>query len=118
MGFYQLQPVDAEKTTATYLWTGLGTPGIYMVEVNGVTQQFTTGFHLERNPRFVGGLNIESMGWTGPLTGKKQPYSSKGSFQGQYYPTIIVTGSNGSFPIKVKEIPHDQVDAHVQASAK
>lgn len=118
MGFYQLQPVNSKETTATYLWTGLGTPGVFVLEVKGVAQQFTSGFDLVRDKEFVGGLKVNSMGWTGPLSGKPQPYTSKGSFPGQFRDTIFITGSNGTFPIKVKEVPHDQVDAHIQASAK
>lgn len=117
MGFYQKQPVDPKKCSVVYLWTGLRTPGIYRVHVEGEAQHYSTGFTLVRDPHFVGGLKIDSMGWTGPIGEGKTPYQSEGSFPGQFYPEIIISGSNGDFPIKVKEFPHDQVDQYVKEAA-
>lgn len=115
MGFYASQPVDPAKTTVTYLWTGLRTPGVFIVEVQGDAPNYSYGFTLNRDPNFVGGLKINSMGWTGPLGKGSTPYVSKGSFPGQFQDQIVISGSNGDFLIAVKEIPHDQVDAYVQS---
>lgn len=118
MGFYGSQPVDPAKTTATYLWTGLGTPGIFIVEVQGEAPNYSYGFTLTRDPHFVGGLKIDSMGWTGPLASGTTPYVSRGSFPGQFQAQIVVSGSNGSFLIPVKEIMHEDVDAYIKSQAE
>lgn len=117
MGFYGKEPVNPAKTTATYLWTGLNTPGVFVIEVEGDAPNYSYGFTLVRDTHFVGGLKIDSMGWTGPLGEGTTPYTSRGSFPGQFVPQIIVSGSNGDFPIKVKEIPADQVDSYVKSQA-
>jgi hypothetical protein len=117
MGFYGKEPVNAAKTTATYLWTGLGTPGIFIVEVQGDAPNFSYGFSLVRDPHFVGGLKIDSMGWTGPLGAGTKAYTSRGSFPGEYRPKIVISGSNGDFVINVKEIAHDKVDSYLKAGA-
>lgn len=118
MGFYGKEPVNAAKTTATYLWTGLRTPGIFIVEVQGDAPNYSYGFSLDRDPNFVGGLKINSMGWTGPLGEGTTPYTSRGSFPGEFRSEIVVSGSNGDFLIPVKEIPADQVDSYIQSMAK
>jgi len=118
MGFYGKEPVNAAKTTATYLWTGLNTPGGFIVEVQGDAPNYSYGFTLTRDPNFVGGLKIDSMGWTGPLGQGTTPYVSRGSFPGQFVKNIVVSGSNGDFVIPVKEIPYDKVDSFVKQSAK
>jgi len=117
MGFYQPEPVNPEKTTVTYLWTGLNTPGVFIVHVEGDAPKFSSGFDLIRDPHFVGGLKINSMGWTGPMAEGTQPYKVSGSFPGSYKSQIIVSGSNGDFLIDVKEIPNDQVDDYVKSLA-
>lgn len=117
MGFYQKQPVDASKCKATYLWTGLGTPGVFVVEVQGDAQNYSYGFSLKRDSEFVGGLKIDSMGWTGPIGQGTTPYTSKGSFPGQFVPKIVISGANGQFVIDVEEIPHDKVDDFVKSKA-
>lgn len=114
MGFFGKEPVNAAKTTVTYLWTGLETPGIFVVEVQGDAPNFSYGFSLMRDTHFVGGLKIDSMGWTGPLAEGTTPYTSRGSFPGTFQKQIVVSGSNGDFLIPVKEIPSDQVDAYVK----
>lgn len=118
MGFYMKEPVNPEQTTATYLWTGLNTPGVFIVEVRGDAPNFSYGFSLVRDPHFVGGLKIDSMGWTGPRAEGTTPYVSRGTFPGQYVPKIVVSGSNGDFLIPVKEIPHNEVDNYVKAQAE
>ncbi|WP_118953005.1 hypothetical protein [Taibaiella helva] len=118
MGFYGSQPVDPAKTTVTYLWTGLRTPGIFIVEVQGDAPNYSYGFTLTRDAHFVGGLKIDSMGWTGPLAKGTTPYVSKGSFPGQFQAQIVVAGSNGSFLIPVREIPHEEVDNFIKSQAE
>ncbi|MFC5044924.1 hypothetical protein ACFSTE_21310 [Aquimarina hainanensis] len=117
MGFYSKQPVNPKKTTATYLWTGLRTPGVFLVHVEGDAPNYSSGFDLVRDPHFVGGLKVESMGWTGPIGEGTTPYSVNGSFSGEYRSQIVVSGSNGDFSIDVKEIPHDQVDEFMKSNA-
>jgi len=45
------------------------------------------------------------------------PYTSRGSFPGEYVPKIVISGSNGDFVIPVKEIAHDEVDSYVKSKA-
>ncbi|MNJ83555.1 hypothetical protein D3C87_09760 [compost metagenome] len=118
MGFYGKEPVDPAKTKATYLWTGLGTPGIFIIEVQGDAPNYSYGFSLVRDTHFVGGLKIDSMGWTGPLGAGTTPYKSRGSFPGQYVSKIVISGSNGDFVIPVEEIAHDQVDNFVKSKVE
>lgn len=117
MGFYSKQPVNPEKTTAAYLWTGLRTPGIFIVHVEGDAPNYSSAFSLVRSTQFVGGLKIDAMGWTGPLGKGETPYSVKGSFDGGYLSEIIVSGSNGDFPIKVREIAHEEADDYIKSLA-
>ena len=46
MGFYSKEPVNPEKTTVTYLWTGLRTPGIFIINVEGDAPNFSSAFSL------------------------------------------------------------------------
>lgn len=117
MGFYGKEPVDPAKTKVTYLWTGLNTPGVYVVEVQGDAPNYSYGFTLVRDQHFVGGLKIDSMGWTGPMGPGTTPYQVHGSFPGQYYPKVVISGSNGDFLIDVEEIPHNEVDDYVKSKA-
>lgn len=118
MGFYGKEPIDPKQCTVTYLWTGLRTPGVYIVNVEGDAPNYSYGFSLVRDPHFVGGLKIDSMGWTGPLGEGTTHYESKGSFPGTFNKQIVLSGSNGDFIVDVKEIPHDKVDAYVKSSAE
>ncbi|AVR09629.1 hypothetical protein GNZ25_01210 [Burkholderia thailandensis] len=113
MGFYGPEPF--EKATATYVWLGLRVPGALIVEVEGNAPRFTTGIQLVRDPRFVGGLKIDVMGWTGPLSSGTQPYRVRHTFQGVFHPTIVVHGSNKTEVVEVKQIPHEEADAFLQA---
>lgn len=117
MGFYMKEPVDQAKCKATYLWTGFKTPGVFIVEVAGEAPNYSYGFSLKRDDHFVGGLKINSMGWTGPLGAGTSPYTSKGTFPGQFVKQIVISGSNGDFLVDVQEIPHDQVDDFIKKNA-
>ena len=115
MGFYGPEPFNTAK--ATYVWTGLGGPGFFLVEVEGDAPNYTTGITLVRDPHFVGGLKIDVMGWTGPLGQGTTPYEVHGSFPGSYLPKIVVSGSNKTIVIDVKEIPAEQADSYLQKRA-
>ena len=118
MGFYSKEPVNPKKTTVEYLWTGLGTPGVFIVKAEGDAPNYSYGFNLIRDPHFVGGLKIDVMGWTGPLGKGTTPYVVKGTIPGEFRQTIIISGSNGDFPIEVKEINHAKVDEYVKAKSQ
>jgi len=103
MGFYGPEPFDTAE--ATYVWTGLRTPGFFRVTVKGNAPKFTAGIQLVRDPHFVGGLAIDVMGWTGPVAPGTTPYTVSGAFNGMYLPKILIVGANKSELIDVKEIP-------------
>jgi len=119
MGFYGPEPFDTAE--ATYVWTGLRTPGFFSVTVKGHAPNFTTGIKLVRDPDFVGGMAIDVMGWTGPLGKGASPYTVYGTFNGMYLPKILIVGSNQRLLIDVKEIPFTNEDdyvKHLSAQAK
>lgn len=118
MGFYQKQPVNKSEIEVTYLWTGLGVPGVFSLTVQGDAQNYSTGFDLVRDTHFTGGLKVDVMGWTGPMGKGTTPYKVSGSFPGMYSPQITVSGANGDFTVPVKQVPHDQVDEHVKQTAE
>ena len=103
MGFYGPEPFDSAQ--ATYVWTGLGSPGFFSVTVKGHAPNFTSGITLIRDPEWVGGLAIKVMGWTGPIGKGTKPYKVRGSFTGSYLKEIVIIGSNKTEVIKVSEIP-------------
>lgn len=115
MGFYGSEPFTT--ATATYLWMGLKSPGVFVVEVSGDAPNYSYAFDLVRDSHWVGGLKINVMGWTGPLGEGTTPYTVHGTFPGEFVPKIVVSGSNGQKVIAVKEIPNDQVDAFVKKAA-
>lgn len=115
MGFFGKEPVNENETKAYYVWTGLGTPGYFYVEVKGDAPNYSSGFQLMRDTHFVGGLKIDSMGWTGPLGEGTQPYKSVGTFHGMFLPEIIVSGTNGNFTIKVEEIAHTEIESFLKS---
>ncbi len=103
MAFFGLEPFDT--ATATYVWTGLGQPGFFRVTVKGHARKFSFGFQLQRDPHWVGGLKIDVMGWTGPLTDGTVPYTVTHDFIGAYLKEIVVAGANKTEVIKVNEVP-------------
>lgn len=114
MGFYMKQPVNPKECKAKYLRNESGF-GVYFITACGEAQKYSYGFTLTRDPHFVGGLKVDVMGWTGPIGEGTQHYCTKPtSFPGQFFPEIIISGSNGDFLIKVEEIPHDQVDEFIK----
>ncbi len=117
MGFYGKEPVDPAKCEVTYIWTGLRTPGIFLVTAKGDAPNFSYGFSLVRDSDFVGGLKVNVMGWTGPMSEGTSSYTVKNSFPGQFSNKITISGSNGDFLVDVKEVPHDQVDNFIKSKA-
>ncbi|MBI1684944.1 hypothetical protein [Caulobacter hibisci] len=111
MGFYGPEPFDTAE--ATYVWTGLRTPGFFSVKVQGAAPNFTSGIQLVREPDFVGGLAVKVMGWTGPVAKGTTPYAVSGTFNGFYVPKILIVGANKSLLIDVKEIPFTTDEAYV-----
>lgn len=118
MGFFGKEPVDASKCKVSYLWTGYGVPGVFLVEVEGCAPNFSYGFELVRDQQFVGGLKIDCMGCTGPVAAGTTPYSVKGTFPGQFVPKVIISGSNGDFVLDVCEVAPGDVDGFIRAQAE
>ena len=116
MGFYGPEPFDT--ATATYVWMGVHGPGAFFVEVKGHAPNYTSGIALVRDPNWVGGLKINVMGWTGPLGHGTTPYTVHNSFPGSFLPEIVVSGTNQTIVVKVKEIPAEQADDYLQKRAQ
>jgi hypothetical protein len=114
--FYGYEPFEGAK--ATYVWTGLGEPGFFHVEVWGEVRNFTPIVELVRDPRWVCGLKVDVMGWTGPIGDGSRPYRVLATFPGEFRPEIVVQGSNKREVIKVKEIPHDEAEEHMKELAE
>ena len=114
--FYGYEPFDGAK--ATYVWTGLKEPGFYHVEVWGEVRNYTPIVELVRDQRWVGGLKIDVMGWTGPIGEGNRPYRVLATFPGQFYPEIVVQGSNKREVVKVEEIPHERAEDYLRELAE
>jgi hypothetical protein len=112
MGFYQPEPFDSAE--ATYVWTGLGSPGFFSVQVKGTVRNFTSGIKLVQDTHFVGGLAIEVFGWTGPLGQGTRAYAVSGLFKGLYLKEIVVIGSNKKEIVHVKEIPFTSDEDYIK----
>lgn len=91
--------------------------GFFSVDVWGNAQNHTTGIQLVRDPHFVGGLKIDVMGWTGPIGQGTTPYKAHGTFNGQFFPRIVISGRDKTEVIEVKEIPNEQADDFVKEHA-
>jgi hypothetical protein len=118
MGFFG--PVPFNKAQASYAWMGGGggSPGAFFVKVGGDAQNYTYGISLERDPKWVGGLKVDVVGWTGPLGEGTTPYTVVHSFPGQFVPKITVSGENQTILIDVKEIGADEADDFVQSESQ
>jgi hypothetical protein len=103
MPFFGSEPFDTAE--ATYVRTGIG-PGFFRVTVKGHARKFSFGFQLRRNTHFVGGLEIEVVGWTGPLAVPEEttPYTVTADFYGAFLKEIVVTGSNRTETVHVREM--------------
>jgi hypothetical protein len=111
MPFFGLEPFDSAE--ATYVWTGKGIPGFFIVTVKGHAPKFSFGFKLEFET-VPGGLFVDVDGWTGPLTKGTDPYTVSGQYNGFYLPEIVVRGSNKTEIVHVKEIPFTSDDEYVR----
>lgn len=116
MGFYGYEPFDTAQ--ATYVWTGVRTPGFFLVQVSGQAPNYTTGIQLVRDPHFVGGLKVNVMGWTGPIGEGTTPYSVHATFPGDALRSIVVSGENKQEVIEVQEVPAEQAEDHMQSLAQ
>ena len=116
MGFYGPEPCS--KASATYLWMGIGGPGAFSVEVEGDAPNFTSGIQLVRDSHFVGGLKVDVMGWTGPVSQGTTPYKVHGTFPGEFRDEIIVSCANGDHIVKVKQIPQSETEKYLKAKAE
>ena len=58
------------------------------------------------------------MGWTGPRGEGKRAYRALVTIPGQFYPDIVVQGSNKREVIKVEEIPHDRAEDYMKELAE
>ena len=103
MPFFGSEPFDTAE--ASYLLAGPGHPGFFRVTVKGHARKFSFGFQLKRDPLWAGGLKIDVIRWTGPLTDGTGPYTVTSDFDGAYLKEIVVAGSNKTEVIHVREVP-------------
>ena len=103
MPFFGSEPFDSAE--ASYVRAGANHAGFFRVTVKGHAHKVSFGFQLRRDPNWVGGLKIDVMGWTGPLTEGTAPYTVSADFDGYYLPEIVVAGSKKSEVVKVSEVP-------------
>ncbi len=118
MPFYGPEPFDTAE--ATYVWTGLGTPGFFRITVKGDARKFSSGFKIVQDQHWVGGLAFDVTGWTGPLAEppSTSPYAVTDIFHGTFHKEIVVIGSNKSEVVHVREIPFtSEEEVHKALSA-
>jgi hypothetical protein len=113
MGFFGPEPFDSAR--ASYVWTGVRTPGLLVVEVSGEAPNYTAGIELQRDPHWVGGIKLDVMGWTGPEGPGTKAYTVSTSLPGQFVPEIVIQGSNKREVIPVTEIGEDQAEEFMGA---
>ena len=115
MPFFEKEPFDSAE--ATYVWSGLSSPGFFFVRVKGHAPVFTSGLQLLPDTGFVGGLAIEVMGWTGPLlkNNEKTPYNISGHFKGTYAKEIFVVGLNQIEIVHVKELRFHSDEEYIKS---
>jgi hypothetical protein len=112
MPFFGSEPFDTAE--ATYVRTPIG-PGYFRVTVKGHARKFSFGFQLKRNTSYVGGLEIEVMGWTGPLAAGTVPYTVTADFHGAFLKEIVVTGSDKTETVHVRDIVHKTEEEFMKA---
>jgi hypothetical protein len=105
MPFLQREPFTHAE--ATYVWAGVDQPGFVQVIVQGDAPKISFGFRLRQDVNFTGGLEVEVMGWTGPLVEPPEtvPYSVTGRFNGTFLKEVVVIGSNKIEVVPVKDVP-------------
>lgn len=110
MGFYGSEPFNTAKA---YYHSGPDHTGHFTVIVQGEVRNYTSGIELKRDEKFVGGLKVNVMGWTGPLGAGTRPYVVHGTFEGEFRPEIVVAGSNKTEPVKVLPVPAEELEQHL-----
>lgn len=102
MGFLQFIP--ATTITATY---EPRTKTLYLY-AQGDSQKYTSGVAFHRDPRFVGGLKFNLMGWVGPLGQGTEPYAARTSFTiGEEPKQVVIEDASGSHVIEVRSLGAD-----------
>jgi hypothetical protein len=119
MAFYHSQPFDT--ATAKYVWHPKDLHGFFYVLVDGNAPNFTFGVTLIRDPHYIGGLVVDVMGWTGPLSAGTSPYKARGLFPGfSYLKEILVIGANKREVVPVEEVKlqnEQEYIAHIKSLA-
>ena len=110
MGFYQREPFETAKA---YYHSGPDHTGHFTVIVQGEVRNYTNGIQLVRDEKFVGGLKVNVMGWTGPLGAGTRRYVVHGTFEGAFHPEIVVSGSNKTETVKVLPVPAEELEQHL-----
>ena len=100
---YTPEPFDTAE--ATYVWTGVHTPGFYRITVTGHSRKFSSGFKIVRDSRCVGGLAFDVVGWTSPLAEPPSvvPYTVT-DVHGAFHSELVVIGSNKRDVVKVNPV--------------
>lgn len=80
--------------------------GTIVVTVHGDARKFSFGFQLKDKLDTTGQhlVEVDSLGWTGPLAEGTVPYTVKGSFHSNYVAHITVKGSNHSIKVPVTRV--------------
>jgi hypothetical protein len=113
MPFFQPEPFTTAH--AKYFRASPGQPGYFRITVRGDAQKFSFGFQLRRDAHFVGGLAVEVMGWTGPLTQGTTPYTVTADFRGAYLPDVVVIGANKTDIVHVEEVAFESEESFMTA---
>ena len=112
MPFFQPEPFDS--ATVRYHRAHYGFPGYYRVTVRGHARNLSYGFQLKQLPTFVGGLAVQVMGWTGPLTQGTTPYHVTADFIGTFAAEVVVVGANKTEVVHVEDVAFASEEAFMQ----
>ncbi|KYF95109.1 hypothetical protein BE20_46720 [Sorangium cellulosum] len=105
MGFYGPVTTHGLEATAEFRATGFGgVVGVLGIKVSGEAQNFTSGFVLVRDEKFVGGLRYNLMGWTGPLGKGDSPFHHEQGFDLGAMPPeeIVIASASETIRVPVK----------------
>ncbi len=102
---YTPEPFDTAE--ATYVWTGVHTPGFYRITVTGHARKFSSGFKIVRDLHCVDGLAFDVVGWTSPLAEPPSvvPYTVTETYHGAFHSELAVIGANRRDVVAVKVTP-------------
>jgi hypothetical protein len=119
MGFYGPIVTKDLKAQATFAFTGLGhTVGALAIHVEGLVQNYTSGFELVRDEKFVGGLRYNLMGFSGPVGSGDSPFRHEQAFDLVSEPPkeIVIASGDQTIKVPVRVIPAtDKEDAKLPA---